>query len=223
MVWGTGFVSAGFFLGSICLPAARLAQMIAHWAAPYLRAVQDDLQLSDDVWSGIILGPLLSIIGSLLWELSQLLWIGDWNPAQGRRRILGKLAGPMYGTLLEAMQNQAQIMVTLAWGKVYVGIATDLPEAADATASRGSVRLLPALSGYRHKETRTVEFTDNYVSALTEWRKRLLDMAAAEGSEPENTEIDYTVTIRYQDIETVRGFNPGLYQSFEESGREQNA
>lgn len=47
--------------------------MIAHWAAPYLRAVQDDLQLSDDVWSGIILGPLLSIIGSLLWELSQLL------------------------------------------------------------------------------------------------------------------------------------------------------
>lgn len=177
-----------------------LAECLTEKIEPYLDMF---MQSSDLLPDGVILAIPLSLGASLV------IWgIESWGI--GEQRIAARLAGPMHETLLASLRDQrVPLMVTMSWGKVYVGKVVRLPPPAAALHGKGSLRIVPMLSGYRDKDDRTVALSEDYLAAIAAWRD-------AEGaSDPRPVSESFALDLRYEDLESVRRFDANLFKRFQ--------
>lgn len=187
--------------------AAALVPAVFDWAEwltresdPYLGVF---MQSSDQLPAGVILAAPLSLGVSLVtWGIQR------WGI--GEQRIAAGLAGPMHETLLASLRGErVPLMVTMSWGKVYVGKVVRLPPPAAALNGKGSLRIVPMLSGYRDKDDRTVTLTEDYLAAIAAWR------ASEAAHDPRPVGESFALDLRYEDIESVRRFETNLFKRFQ--------
>jgi hypothetical protein len=98
--------------------------------------------------------------------------------------------------------------VTLNWNKLYVAAVTQLPPHESFHLQWASMTVLPALSGYRDKDTREVRFTDDYSATLLDY--------SADPVLLERMRDSMQVTIRMADVISVVWWDPVLWKTFQE-------
>lgn len=188
-------------LAAAWVPAvACFGKNLAIWVQPYLGLF---MQSSDHLPTGVILAiPLSLLVSAGIWGMQR------W--AIGEQRIAARLAGPMHETLLASLRDQRlPLMVTMSWGKVYVGKVLRLPSPAAALHGKGSLRIVPMLSGYRDKDDRTVALTEDYLAAIAAWRNTGM------AHDPRPLGETFALDLRYEDIESVRRFEATLFKRFQ--------
>ena len=104
--------------------------------------------------------------------------------------------------LLEFSCNKKElIQITLKNDKFYVGWVSTLP----IPQHSNYIRFSPAFSGYRHKETKRLNFTDAYIEAYDTYIKN--------GSITDLTTLTHLV-IKMDDIITANRFSIETYEKF---------
>ncbi len=102
---------------------------------------------------------------------------------------------PLDKMLLESYINESLLMLTLSDRKVYVASVLSLGEPTETTGMSETVEILPAMSGYRDKDTLCVDFTTDYNSI----------------------EEELSLTIRYADISQCTEFDFDIYSAINRS------
>ncbi|WP_312838665.1 hypothetical protein [Pantoea piersonii] len=69
---------------------------------------------------------------------------------------------PINKIFFESMVSKRHILVSLKCGKVYVGVINKISEPNESDAPNQEISIVPVMSGYRHKDTRRVTFTNDY-------------------------------------------------------------
>lgn len=154
-----------------------------------------DLEYSGTAALSVLLGWLSPFVANLF-----------VNRLRVRRRI-ARDVGDHIGLVVDAALRRSFIEVTLASGKVYVGVP--LARTFVARAEGGDLVLLPAFSGYRHKDTHEVKLTVNYAPVLREKRRgRKLDVRS------------FRIALCMAEVMTARPFDRHSYREFAAIRRE---
>jgi hypothetical protein len=105
--------------------------------------------------------------------------------------------------ITRAVLRGLPISVTMNSGKVYVGF---VGRTTDPKESRKDIKILPLLSGYRDKDTHSINFTTNYYSIYESNDNSLSHL------KPEDFEIAFPLSelssINLFDIDAYNKFNP---------------
>ncbi|SGZ08228.1 hypothetical protein [Moritella viscosa] len=107
--------------------------------------------------------------------------------------LLGRILkdSPIDYMFYESFAIRKPILISLKNRKVYIGFVNKLGEPSESEAPNQEISLVPAISGYRNKDTQKVVLQNDY-------------------SIPE--EFDSSIVIKVDEIETVSWFNYGVYQ-----------
>jgi hypothetical protein len=213
LILGSLFAFIGAALSAGIPALGLIGKAIAAALAPYSDAMSREAGIV--LPPGIALAPVISLVASVLILIGERVYLGGGMIGQ---RIAAQIAGPIHEALLDAMHQKEQVMVSLSWGKVYVGHVTKLPDPSTAIEGKGSFRFLPMAGGHRDKDTKQVFLTDNYAEALNAWRSSRLgaQLPANLAKKLEETSgIDFTVNLKCEDIELVRRFDQGLFEEFD--------
>ena len=134
-------------------------------------------------------------------------WLSPFvaNLAVNRLRVRRKIAqdvGDHIGLIVDQALRRSTIEVTLASGKVYVGMP--FARTFVARGQDGDLVLVPLFSGYRDKDTQEFTPTVNYASVLAPMRaKGELDV------------LEFRIALPVGGIATARPFDLVTYSKFE--------
>ena len=211
LLFGVGFTGAGELLNE-WLPPLRGA---ARWASHIME------QFGPDPQKTVVLPALptalaLSLVLGYSIELYQrAAWTGgaglfSWmRHRRAKQMIAAKTSGPIQEMLCEAMLQGWPVMLTLNWNKVYAANVLEVPPLGVGAAPQAGLKLLPLLSGYRDKDTREVQFTEDYSATL---------LAAADNEEErERVRSLFEVCVRQADILAVTWWDPDLFTTFQQA------
>ncbi|MDI5886053.1 hypothetical protein ACFO0O_17680 [Cobetia amphilecti] len=97
--------------------------------------------------------------------------------------------------ILETMQKKDWMQVTLENRKCYVGLVSRIQEPNEETTGHKHITLIPIISGYRHKDTLSIIFTNQYPK------------------DPKHNKINYNdaIIIPIESITSVSGFDIDIY------------
>lgn len=97
--------------------------------------------------------------------------------------------------ILKTMQEKDLMQVTLENRKCYVGLVSRIQEPNEETTGHKHITLIPIISGYRHKDTLSIIFTNQYPK------------------NPTHNKINYNdaIIIPIESISSVSGFDIDIY------------
>lgn len=112
--------------------------------------------------------------------------------------LLGKILkdSPLDHMFYESFANKRAIMITLKSRKVYIGMVNNLGEPSESEEPNQEISLVPAMSGYRDKDTLALNLKNNYEIS---------------------SKIDCSIVIKVDQIDTVSWFNYEFYEDTNEN------
>ena len=115
--------------------------------------------------------------------------------------------------LLDAMESNPKmpILVTLSSRKVYVGIVNGVQEPTESEAPNQYISIFPLMSGYREKDTLSINFTNAYPSEIE------VSSAATSNSVKKHKIKHMDILIRADEVTHLSWFDFDLYQQVNES------
>jgi hypothetical protein len=130
--------------------------------------------------------------------------------AVAQRRVIAEWGDYLEELLERALRETYQVALTTRNGKVYVGLVlTNVDPAYD----RRYIRLLPLSSGYRDKDTQTVNFTTDYSRVYAE-------MLESESLLDDERASEFEIVLPVSEIVSANLFNPDAYVRFEQPDAE---
>ena len=196
-------------------------QDIADWLARYLETGGDKPRLPPAGTFVLAIG--LSLLGSLLFAGTQYLRAArrswslfpeDWTWVQklgGLSAAIGaERSAPLNRMLTQAFLQQSLVMVSLSSRKVYIGILIRLSSPSELEQGKGSLGLVPVLSGYRDSATLELRISNDYQERLQALRD-----AVEEGDEAALAALS-AVGIHFpvSEVETASLFDSLVWESF---------
>ncbi|HIF9067553.1 TPA: hypothetical protein ACX6QT_000047 [Photobacterium damselae] len=108
--------------------------------------------------------------------------------------LLGRILkdSPIDSIFYESFAKKKHILISLSSRKVYIGMVNKLGEPSESEEPNQEISLVPVISGYRDKDTLKVILQNEY-------------------SNLPQTDIDSSIVIRVDEIETVSWFNHSVY------------
>ncbi|OCA54222.1 hypothetical protein [Photorhabdus namnaonensis] len=209
--WGVVFVFGAWFLCSLLSAAGLFRWLInsmLHWKADVFQQFfpisfeKDSNHLKElkvTVWGLVSIG-LASLFG----------YLSKRKTEKGDRRFdaLARAVGnnPVENMLMEASVRQFPVIVTLSSRKFYVGIVS-CPAFEHGDCHH--IELLPLWSGYRDKDTLTINITTNY-------RRHYIEAGINDGSIGGLALSDFRTLIDKSVIESISFFDPHTYSIFKQ-------
>ncbi|HEJ7014419.1 TPA: hypothetical protein ACKPXW_000253 [Serratia marcescens] len=167
-----------------------------------------------ETWLALI--SIASIISSLLWVAivwSKNVLLGFFCEKQHHKdifhakklRVLRKTISnsTLDSMLLDAMESSPKkpILVTLASRKVYVGIVNRIQEPTENEAPNSYISIFPIMSGYRHKDSLSITFTNSYPSEVS------VSSAATADSKKIHKVVNMDILIKFDEISHLSWFD----------------
>ncbi|EMH7332141.1 TPA: hypothetical protein ACXJEO_000008 [Serratia marcescens] len=118
--------------------------------------------------------------------------------------------------LLDAMESNPKksILVTLSSRKIYVGIVNGIQEPTESEAPNSYISIFPLMSGYREKDTLSINFTNSYPSEVS------VSSAATSDSKKVHKVANMDILIKSDEISHLSWFDFAVFDevngSFEE-------
>lgn len=100
---------------------------------------------------------------------------------------------PIDSIFYESFSKKKPILISLSSRKVYIGMVNKLGEPSESEEPNQEISLVPVISGYRDKDTLKVILQNEY-------------------SNLPQTDIDSSIVIKVDEIETVSWFNHSVYE-----------
>lgn len=109
--------------------------------------------------------------------------------------LLGKILkdSPIDSMFFESFTKQKPILISLSSRKVYIGMVNKLGEPSESEEPNQEISLVPVISGYRDKDTLKVILQNEYANLP-------------------QADIDSSIVIKVDEIETVSWFNHSVYE-----------
>ena len=140
--------------------------------------------------------------------------INNFYGEEESARQAAKEEGDLIELLIaESIERQVDVELSLRSGKSYVGLALN---SGLGTRGESDISLIPMASGYRDKETHTLEFTTLYASIIDQWLEKDED-SERDAQTQEKTAEDFRIIIPKSEVVSVRLFDPDAYQLFQNS------
>ncbi len=121
-------------------------------------------QLTSFAW--IVLLSVGSVLTSYLWAVaSKIVLVGKCGSLEHSKILLMSKVlsdSPMDRLLFESYLYSRPLILSLECGKVYVGTISSLGEPNEAEGMDQEISLIPLMSGFRRKDTLSVDFTTYY-------------------------------------------------------------
>ncbi|EQA1632685.1 hypothetical protein [Enterobacter hormaechei] len=110
--------------------------------------------------------------------------------------------------LLDAMDSNPKkpILLTLSSRKVYVGIVNGIQEPTESEAPNNYISIFPIMSGYRHKDTLSITFTNSYPSEIS------VISAATKDSKKLHKVLDMDILLKSDEISHLSWFDFEVYE-----------
>ena len=177
-------------------------------------------QLSvSDVGQSAVLAFLSLIFG---WLLAQLLndfarrdQILSWKIVRRKkkdiyRRVITEIGDDISLILMRALERTMPVMIDTQSGKIYVAWVIEMPE--PRHENKSTLRILPAISGYRDEKNKKVVFTTEY-SGIYE---SIIKCQEAQNGPLEHLLIeDFELVIPLSQLIAIKLFDPEAYAAFE--------
>ncbi|TNL05405.1 hypothetical protein CYD30_22415 [Kosakonia cowanii] len=181
-----------------------------------------------ETWLALL--SLASIIVSLIWVI--LVWIKNLafgffykkehhkNRLHAKKlRVLRKIVSnsTLDSMLLDALESSPKepILITLSSRKVYVGIVNGIQEPTESEAPNSYISIFPIMSGYRDKDTLSINFTNSYPSEV------LVDSAITADSQKKHKVKNMDILFRADEISHLSWFDFELFEKVNDSIKEQ--
>ena len=143
----------------------------------------------------------LDFAGGLLCALAVACWFNRKYPRSQAYKKVCEIGSHLIEVLLqEAVEDQFLVELTMENGKVYIGH----PVGSGIFApGQGDVTIVPFVSGYRDKKTRTFRLTTFYVDALERF---------TQGTDAQIRMTDFHVVLPKRQINSARRFDLEVYR-----------
>lgn len=181
-----------------------------------------------ETWLALL--SLASIIVSLIWVI--LVWIKNLvfgffyekkhhkNIFHAKKlRVLRKIISnsTLDSMLLDALESSPKepILITLSSRKVYVGIVNGIQEPTESEAPNSYISIFPIMSGYRDKDTLSINFTNSYPSEV------MVDSAITTDSRKKHKVKNMDILFRADEITHLSWFDFELFEKVNDSIKEQ--
>jgi len=153
-------IFAGAILFALMLFARYHAIQWSPWYArveSQMKAVLESLAKDANAAKAVSESAIACFYAMLVaYPIAWLLNLFFWNRTWLRRSIKND---DFEALLLRALEGESALAVSMEDGKVYVGFVVN---AFDPLVARKTFSILPLMSGYRHHDTRQIEFTTFY-------------------------------------------------------------
>ena len=194
LVFGAG--TAGAFL-------LIVSRIVGYYLPSWVWIERSELWLQGIAGQAVpYLGTMVGTLAlSLILALAGGLIIGTTRATLTTNRWFGN---SFLRLLTEQFGTKRMVAVTLSNGKVYVGLIVELPT---LDPNEQYLKMLPALSGYRDEEG-GINFTTNYYDTV------LVDIGKKGTILESYREEDFQIVIRMDTVETLRVFDPEIYDEY---------